>query len=151
MNNLYTPDNLRAPDTHSEPLESDGVIVISPVRRVMSANSQAEKILMMPINPGQAFNITNRITGNHLSNFERSLDSTLVHGLSHENLETILSLGSGNFTTLIFSINPIFDHSEIIGAILAFRPRTSNSIAPEPEDENIIFNLTIHRSLPRTP
>ena len=97
MNDLYTSDYSSDTDIYSEQLINDGVIVISTVRRVMSANSQAEKILMMPLNPGQAFNITSRITGDHLLNFESSLDSSLVHGLSHENLEVIFTVASGRF------------------------------------------------------
>ena len=137
MTNLYAPGNTNTTDNYIEPFESDGVIVISPLRRVMSANSQAEKILMIPLNPGQTFNITSRITGNHQTNFERSLDSTLVHGLSHENQEIIISPGTGNYLTLVFSINPIFENSEIIGAILTFHPKPLKSTLPKPEDENL--------------
>ena len=137
MNDLYTSDYSSDTDIYSEQLINDGVIVISTVRRVMSANSQAEKILMMPLNPGQAFNITSRITGDHLLNFESSLDSSLVHGLSHENLEVIFTVASGKFITLVFSINPIFDNNEIIGTILTFRPRTSSNLEPEMEEENL--------------
>ena len=94
MNDLYTSDYSSDTDIYSEQLINDGVIVISPVRRVMSANSQAEKILKMPLNPGQVFNITDRVTGNQLPNFESALDSSLVHGLSNETLEITFSLDS---------------------------------------------------------
>ena len=139
MENIYTLENLNKSANFMEQLEGDGAIVISPVHRIMSANSSAEKILMVTLNPGQALNITKIMSGKHLSDFEDSLDAALVRGLSHENLEILCSPVPGNFTTLVFSINPIFDKNEIIGAILSFRPKGSGGSLEEPEDENLFI------------
>ena len=138
MENIYTPAKLNKPDMFGESPEGDGVIVISPDRRVMSANLQAEKILMMRFNPGQTFDITTRITNEDLKKLEGALEATFLLGNSRENLEATISNGSGVFIELILSVNPILDHNKkIIGAILTFRQQASGSRIPEVEDENL--------------
>ena len=138
MKDIYPSKNFSEPDIYNEPLEGDGVILISPDRRVMSANLQAEKILMMRLNPGQTFNITNKITNEDLTNLEANLEAAFLLGNSHENLEIKISFGSGVYIRLMFSVNPIFDNNKkIIGAILTFRQQSSSIHSYETEDENL--------------
>ena len=105
MNNFLIPENLNS-DIYSKPFEGDGVILISPDRRVMSANLQAEKILMVRLNPGQSFNISNKLTGEGLKTLEGTLEAAFLLGNSRENLEATISHRTGTYITLIFSVNP---------------------------------------------
>ena len=54
MDNIETISNITEQSSANELPGGDGVIVISPEGLVMSANLQAEKILMMRIDQGQS-------------------------------------------------------------------------------------------------
>jgi len=102
--------------------EGDGVIIISPKGRIMSANLQAERILRMELNRGQHFDITQSVTEEYRPQAESALNEALQEGRSHSNLVAKLSLHSGMPVSLIFSINPVLDADEkITGALLTFR------------------------------
>lgn len=102
--------------------EGDGVIIISPKGRIMSANLQAERILRMELNRGEHFDITQSVTEEYRPQAESALNEALQEGRSHSNLVAKLSLHSGMPVSLIFSINPVLDADEkITGALLTFR------------------------------
>ncbi len=138
MNNIYTFNNLTEQGSYTETPKGDGVIVISPEHRIMSANLNAEKFFKICLDPGQVFTLAGILAPKYLENVDRALETALVQGRSYENLEAVLSNGSDTHATLVFSVNPIQDHDKkIIGAILTFSCKNSDNSMPETGDENL--------------
>lgn len=142
MDNDYTPENLNGPDQPSGFPEGDGVIILSPDRRIMSANLQAEKIFKMRFFSGQPLNLTNIKSNDYLPNVASALEQVLAQGQSYKNIEAEFRVGSDTYLPLVLSADPIFDHEKkIIGAVLIFRRRIPVRSIPEPEDDNIFYGF----------
>ena len=118
--------------------EGDGVLVVSPQGRVLSSNLQAERILKIRLNRGQAIRMDQLISDQYLPQAELALREALQAGHSRSNLVAAVRLESGLPLSVTWSVTPLYDGEErIIGLILTFRDMTTGSTRPAVSDRMI--------------
>jgi len=112
--------------------EGDGVVVVSPDRRILSANLQAERILKLGLAKGDRFDLNEVMTDPYRPQAEQAILEALRGGHSHSDLVAEVSFHSGLPVLLVFSISPLYDlGNRIIGAVLTFRDNCTGSRGSE--------------------
>lgn len=106
--------------------EGDGVLILSPQKRILSANLQAERLLRVKLNRGQSLPLELLVSGKYLSQAELAFREALQAGIASSNLLAQFGLSSGDGVYLNFSMDPLFNHEDkIIGVMLTLRENTT--------------------------
>ena len=101
--------------------EGDGVVVISPEGRIMSANLQAERLFRRRLSPGHTLSIDRFISEEYREEAHQAWREAL-EGHSRSNLMAKVYLGSGFPFPITFSMDPLFAAGpEVIGVVLTIR------------------------------
>jgi PAS domain S-box-containing protein len=122
-------EDLRAPsndlDAFEDLPEGDGVLILSPQKRILSANLQAERLLRVKLNRGQFLPLEVLVSEKNLPQAELAFQEALQEGTSSSNLLAQFGLTPDHTIYLNYSIDPLHNHEdEIIGAILTLRDNT---------------------------
>ena len=113
-------------DLWEELPEGDGVLILSPQKRILSANLQAERLLRIKLNRGQLLPLELLVSEKDLPHAELSFQEALREGISRANLLGHFVPTSNHSIYLNYSIDPLFNHEEkIIAAILTLRENTT--------------------------
>ncbi|MBF0550176.1 MAG: sigma 54-interacting transcriptional regulator, partial [Deltaproteobacteria bacterium] len=105
--------------------EGDGVLIIAPGGRIMSANLQAERLLQMKLVRGQLIDLNRLIVDQYRPQMVQALNEGLNKGSSSSGLVTRISCGFGLQVSLVYSVTPLFDsNDQIIGVVFTFRDNT---------------------------
>jgi PAS domain S-box-containing protein len=119
------PD-LTPADSPEDLPEGDGVLVLSPQRRILSANLQAERLLQVKLDRGQILPLELLVGKKYLPQAELALRNALKNGASSSNLLAQIALSPDYTFFLNYSVAPLYNHEdEIIGVILTFRDSTT--------------------------
>jgi PAS domain S-box-containing protein len=123
-------EDLNAPsndlDSFEDLPEGDGVLILSPQKRILSANLQAERLLRVRLNRGQNLPLELFVSEKYLSQAERAYREALQAGISTSNLLAQFVLTSGDSIYLNFSMDPLYNHeNKIIGVMLTLRDNTT--------------------------
>ncbi len=106
--------------------EGDGVLILSPKKRILSANLQAERLLQVKLNRGKILPLELLVTEKYLPQAELALQETLQDGTSSSNLLAQFALSPDSTIFLNYSVDPLQNHEDkIIGAILTLRDNTT--------------------------
>ena len=106
--------------------EGDGVLILSPQKRILSANLQAERLLRVNLSRGQRLPFELLVNEKYLSQTELAFREALQTGVSSSNLLAQFALTSGDSIYLSFSIDPLYSHEDkIIGVMLTLRDNTT--------------------------
>ncbi len=112
--------------------DGDGVLVLSPDGKIMSANVQAERLLRRKFDRGEHFDLLQFINGQYRPHAEMALKEAFEGGTSSSNLVARVFLDSGFPVSLTFSINPLSDKDgETIGVLLTFHDNAALKAAPD--------------------
>jgi PAS domain S-box-containing protein len=118
--------DLKRADSPEDLPEGDGVLVLSPQRRILSANLQAERLLQIKLNRGQILPIELLVSKKYLPQAELALRNALKNGSSSSNLLAQIALSPDSTFFLNYSVAPLHNHEDkIIGVILTFRDSTT--------------------------
>lgn len=101
--------------------EGDGVIVISPEHRIMSANLQSERIFKIRFPRSRAIDFTRIFADEYRQQADSAINDALRNGRSCSSLIVGSSIQYGIPALLVFSVTPLFGPGDdVIGAILTF-------------------------------
>jgi len=113
-------------DLWEELPEGDGVLILSPQKRILSANLQAERLLRIKLNRGQHLPLELLVSEKDLPQAELAFQEALREGISRANLLGHFVPTSDHSIYLNYSIDPLYNHEEkIIAAILSLRENTT--------------------------
>ena len=113
-------------ETFEDLPEGDGVLILSPQKRILSANLQAERLLRVNLNRGQSLPLEVLVSEKNLSQAELAFQEALQKGTSSANLLAQFGLAPDHTVYLNYSIDPLYNHEDkIIGAILTLRDNTT--------------------------
>jgi PAS domain S-box-containing protein len=113
-------------DLWEELPEGDGVLILSPQKRILSANLQAERLLRIKLNRGQLLPLELLVSEKDLPQAELAFQDALREGISRANLLGRFVPTSDHSIYLNYSIDPLYNHEEkIIAAILSLRENTT--------------------------
>jgi PAS domain S-box-containing protein len=123
-------EDLNAPsndvDVFEDLPEGDGVLILSPQKRILSANLQAEKLLRVKLNRGQFLPLEAIVSESNLPQAELAFREALQEGTSSSNLLAQFGVTPEHTIYLNYSIAPLHNHGDkIIGAILTLRDNTT--------------------------
>ncbi len=105
--------------------EGDGVLIVSPEGRILSASLQAERLLRTELGRGQALALKHLLTAKYLPQAELALKECLDSGVSRANLLAELRPVAGQSRFLNYSVTPLYNTENVItGAVLTFRDST---------------------------
>jgi len=114
------------PNAFEDLPEGDGVLILSPRMRILSANLQAERLLRVKLSRGQSLPLELLVTEKYLSLAELAFREALQAGISSANLLAQFVLTSGDGIYLNFSMDPLYNHEDkIIGVLLTLRDNTT--------------------------
>ncbi len=99
--------------------EGDGVVVLSPDCRIMSANLQAERLLQRSLDRGRPFLFDEIISEDCRADAKQAWNDALK-GHSRSNLTAQVHLNSGFPVSITFSMNPVYGEDRLIGVLLTF-------------------------------
>jgi len=106
--------------------EGDGVLILSPQKRILSANLQAERLLHVKLNRGKILPLELLVTEKYLPQAKLALQEALKDGTSSSNLLAQFGLSPDSTIFLNYSVDPLQNHEDkIIGAILTLRDNTT--------------------------
>jgi len=125
-------DDNRHPDTQGEVAdafadlpEGDGVLILSPQGRILSASLQAERLLRRVLVRGEVLPLAQLFTGASRPQAELACREALEAGVSSADLLAEITLPSGVTIFLSYSVAPLSSPEDrIIGATLTFRDST---------------------------
>jgi len=101
--------------------EGDGVVVISPEGRILSANLQAERLFRRRLPSGHTLSIDEFISQEYREEAHQAWREA-IEGHSRANLMAKVYLGSGFPIPITFSMDPLFGTGpEVIGVLLTIR------------------------------
>jgi PAS domain S-box-containing protein len=113
-------------DTFEDLPEGDGVLILSPKKRILSANLQAERLLRIKLNRGKSLPLELLVSEKNLPQAELAFKEALQNGTSSSNLMAQFGLAPDHTVYLNYSIDPLYNHEDkIIGAILTLRDNTT--------------------------
>jgi len=113
-------------DLWEELPEGDGVLILSPQKRILSANLQAERLLRIKLNRGQLLPLELLLSEKDLPQAEQAFQEALGEGISRANLLGHFVPTSDHSIYLNYSVDPLYNHEEkIIAAILTLRENTT--------------------------
>jgi hypothetical protein len=78
--------NFKSTDPLADLPEGDGVLILSPYSRILSANLQAERLLQVKLNRGQTLPLELLVSKKYLSQAELAFRNALKTGSSTSNL-----------------------------------------------------------------
>ena len=123
VDDLNPPDEI---DLWEELPEGDGVLILSPEKRILSANLQAERLLRIKLDRGQFLPLELLISEKDLPQAEQAFQEALLEGVSRANLLGHFVPTPDHAIYLNYSIDPLYDpEEEIIAAILSLRENTT--------------------------
>ncbi len=106
--------------------EGDGVLILSPQKRLLSANLQAERLLRVKLNRGQILPLELLISDKYLPQAEQAFQEALETGTSSSNLLAQFALTPDSKIFLNYSIDPLYNREDKnIGVILTLRENTT--------------------------
>ncbi len=106
--------------------EGDGVLILSPKRRLLSSNLQAERLLQVKLNRGQILPLELLISEKNLPQANLAFKEALQEGTSSSNLLAQFVLSPENPIYLNYSLDPLYNpEDKIIGVILTLRENTT--------------------------
>ena len=106
--------------------EGDGVLILSPQKRLLSANLQAERLLRVKLNRGQILPLELLISDRYLPQAEQAFQEALETGTSSSNLLAQFALTPDSKIFLNYSIDPLYNREDKnIGVILTLRENTT--------------------------
>jgi PAS domain S-box-containing protein len=106
--------------------EGDGVLILSPQKRILSVNLQAGRLLRVKLNRGQSLPLELLISEKYLSQAELAFREALQAGISSSNLLAQFVPTSDDSIYLNFSMDPLYSHEDkIIGVMLTLRDNTT--------------------------
>jgi PAS domain S-box-containing protein len=118
--------NFKSTDPLADLPEGDGVLILSPHSRILSANLQAERLLQVKLNRGQALPLELLVSKKYLPQAELAFRNALKTGSSTSNLLAQVNLTPDDTRFLNYSVAPLHNHEDkIIGVILTLRDNTT--------------------------
>jgi PAS domain S-box-containing protein len=106
--------------------EGDGVLILSPQKRLLSANLQAERLLRVKLNRGQILPLELLVSDKYLPQAEQAFQEALQAGTSSSNLLAQFALTPDSTIFLNYSIDPLYNREDKnIGVILTLRENTT--------------------------
>lgn len=106
--------------------EGDGVLILSPQKRILSVNLKAEKLFKVKLNRGQLLPLELLISEKDLPQAKLAFEEALRTGTSSSNLLGHFVLTPDQSIYLNYSIDPLYNpEDKIIGAILTVRENTT--------------------------
>jgi PAS domain S-box-containing protein len=106
--------------------EGDGVLILSPQKRILSANLQAERLLRVKLNRGQSLPLELLVSEKYLPQAELAFREALQDSTSSSNLLAQFGLAPDYTIYLNYSIDPLYNHEDkIIGVMLTLRDNTT--------------------------
>jgi PAS domain S-box-containing protein len=106
--------------------EGDGVLILSPQKRILSANLQAERLLQVKLNRGRILPLELLISEKSLPQAKLTIEEALKTGTSSSNLLGHFALAPDGPIFLNYSVDPLYNHEDkIIGVILTLRDNTT--------------------------
>jgi PAS domain S-box-containing protein len=113
-------------DSFKDLPEGDGVLILSPQKRILSANLQAERLLQVKLQRGQILPLEILISDKYLPQAELAFRAAIQAGTSSSNLLAQFALTPDSAIFLNYSIDPLHNHEDkIIGAVLTLRDNTT--------------------------
>ncbi|MEJ2070013.1 MAG: PAS domain-containing protein [Syntrophobacterales bacterium] len=113
-------------DLWEELPEGDGVLILSPEKRILSANLQAERLLRIKLNRGQLLPLELLVSEKDLPQAGLALQEALGEGISSANLLGHFVLNPDHSIYLNYSIDPLYNQKEkIIAVIFTLRENTT--------------------------
>ena len=106
--------------------EGDGVLILSPKKRILSSNLQAERLLQVKLNRLQILPLEMLVSEKHLPQAELAFREALEEGIASANLLGEFVLSSNDPIYLNYSVDPLYNpENKIIGVILTLRENTT--------------------------
>jgi PAS domain S-box-containing protein len=106
--------------------EGDGVLILSPQKRLLSANLQAERLLRVKLKRGQFLPLELLVSDKYLPQAEQAFQEALQAGTSSSNVLAQFALTPGSTVFLNYSIDPLYNREDKnIGVILTLRENTT--------------------------
>ena len=106
--------------------EGDGVLILSPQKRILSANLQAERLLRVKLNRGQSLPLELLVSEKYLVQAELAFREALQDSTSSSNLLAQFGLAPDYTIYLNYSMDPLYNHEDkIIGVMLTLRDNTT--------------------------
>ncbi|MFW6126625.1 MAG: sigma 54-interacting transcriptional regulator [Thermodesulfobacteriota bacterium] len=106
--------------------EGDGVLILSPKKRILSSNLQAERLLQVKLNRMQILPLEMLVSEKNLPQAELAFREALEEGIASANLLGEFVLSSNDPIYLNYSVDPLYNpENKIIGAILTLRENTT--------------------------
>ena len=106
--------------------EGDGVLILSPQKRILSANLQAERLLRVKLNRGQSLPLELLVSEKYLPQTELAFREALQDSTSSSNLLAQFGLAPDYTIYLNYSMDPLYNHEDkIIGVMLTLRDNTT--------------------------
>jgi PAS domain S-box-containing protein len=116
----------KAIDPSEDLPEGDGVLVLSPQKRILSANLQAERLLRVKLKRGQILPLELLFTDKYLPQASLAFQEALQASTSSSNLLAQFALTPDSTVFLNYSVDPLFNHEDKnIGVILTLRENTT--------------------------
>jgi len=113
-------------DSFEDLPEGDGVLILSPHKRILSANLQAERLLRVKLKRGQLLPLELLVTEKYLSQAQSAFQEAMQKGTSSANLLAQFSLIPDHTIFLNYSIDPLYTPDDKkIGIILTLRDNTT--------------------------
>jgi PAS domain S-box-containing protein len=114
-------------DSFEDLPEGDGVLILSPQTRILSANLQAERLLRVNLHRGQLLPLEVLVSEKNFPKAELAFREALQKGTSSSNLIAQFGLSPDHTVYLNYSVDPLYNHEDkIIGAILTLRDNTTS-------------------------
>jgi PAS domain S-box-containing protein len=106
--------------------EGDGVLILSPQKRILSANLQVERLLRVELKRGQILPLELLVSDKDLPQAKLAFQEALQAGTSSSNLLGQFVLTPDQSIYLTYSIDPLYNHEDkIIAVILTLRENTT--------------------------
>lgn len=106
--------------------EGDGVLVLSPQKRILSSNLQVERLLQVKLKRGQILPLELLIGEKDLPQAQLAFQEALQAGTSSSNLLGQFVLTPEDPLYLNYSVDPLYNHEDkIIAVILTLRENTT--------------------------
>ena len=110
--------------------EGDGVLILSPQKRLLSSNLQAERLLQVKLNRGQIMPLELLVSEKYLLQAEMAFQEALQQGTSSANLLAQFVAAADKPIFLNYSLDPLYNPEDnIIGVILTLRDNTTTARA----------------------